>query len=182
MGREEDGRIRVDPGLTASQAATELLLKTVADDDKRVMLPINVVDIARQLGLEYTMLFLQKGVSGLLVKDTKDGPFKAVVDAREHEHRTRFTLAHEIGHYIHKYQGPEWEHKEAGLVERRDELSTRGIDPEEMWANSFAAALLMPASIVMNFWADGMEIPDMAKKFNVSQKALEYRVENLGLR
>ncbi|RYN12663.1 Zn peptidase [Bifidobacterium animalis subsp. animalis] len=179
---EQEQRIYVDPHLGPSQAATELLLKTVADEDNRVMLPINVVDIARQLGLEYTMLFLQEDVSGLLVKDTEDGPFKAVVDAGEHEHRTRFTLAHEIGHYIHKYQGPEWEHKEAGLVERRDELSTRGTDPEERWANSFAASLLMPASIVINFWADGMEIPDMARKFNVSQKALEYRVKNLGLR
>lgn len=174
--------IYVDPHLGPSRAATDLLLKTVSDGDNRVMLPINVVDIARQLGLEYTMLFLQDGVSGLLVKDTKDGPFKAVVSASEHEHRWRFTLAHEIGHYIHKYQGPEWEHKEAGLVEKRDELSTRGTDPEERWANAFAASLLMPGSIVMRFWAEGMKISDMAERFNVSQSALEYRVRNLGLR
>lgn len=163
-------------------AAIEVLLQTVADADHRVMLPINVIDIARQLKLEYTTLFLQEGVSGLLVKDTKDGPFKAVVDAGEHEHRTRFTLAHEIGHYVHKYVGEEWAHREAGLVERRSELSSLGTDPEEIWANEFAACLLMPAAIVMRFWADGMEIPEMAKKFNVSQKALEYRIKNLGLR
>lgn len=104
------------------------------------------------------------------------------MDAGEHEHRNRFTLAHEIGHYIHKYQGTEWDSRIVGLVEKRDELSARGTDKEERWANSFAAALLMPASLVMHFWTEGENIDTIAKYFNVSESAIRYRIINLGLR
>ncbi|KFI65716.1 ImmA/IrrE family metallo-endopeptidase [Bifidobacterium cuniculi] len=172
----------VNPAQAPSTAATELLLKTVADEDRRIMLPVNVIDIANQLGLKFTTLFLEEGVSGLLVKNEENGPFNAVVDASEHQHRMRFTLAHEIGHYIHKYQGDEWNGKIAGLVEHRDELSSKGTDPEERWANKFAASLLMPAAIVARFWAEGLSVEEIARQFNVSQSALKFRLRNLGLR
>lgn len=49
----------IDPAQSPSDAATELL-KTVTDINNAVMLPINVIDIAKQLGLEYTTLFCKK--------------------------------------------------------------------------------------------------------------------------
>lgn len=164
------------------EAATRLLVETVADSDGLIMLPVNVIDITRQLGLKYMVLFLQDHVGGLLVKEFDDPSFKAVVDAGEPERRTRFTLAHEIGHYIHSYRDYDLDHREVGLVEYHDELSLTCIDPEERWANEFAVSLLMPASIVMEFWGDGLSISEMTGKFNVTESIMSHRVKSLGLR
>lgn len=161
-------------------AAIELLKKTIGKDGK-VTLPINIEEITRHLGIEYKRVFLDEGVDGFLVKDKPNVPFKAVVNAASHIHRARFTIAHEIGHYIHKYQNlPDDE--VAGKTEYRNELSSKGTDDEEKWANSFAAALLMPSNIVSEFWAKGLSVDEIACLFDVSQKALKNRLNNLGLK
>lgn len=176
----EPTRIKVDSLDAPYRAADELLRKTVVKDGM-ISIPVDVEAIAKELGLDYQRLLLDEKTDGLLVKDEPNTPFKAVVDSLAHPHRARFTLSHEIGHYIHKYQDFPDE-KIAGKVERRDEMSSRGIDPEEIWANRFAAALLMPAGIVAKLWADGKRIEDMADMFNVSLAAMGHRIENLGLR
>ena len=79
--------------------------------------------------------------------------------------------------YIHSYQN-----LGDGDIERRDALSSRGTDPEEIWANSFAAALLMPAQVVAKLWAGNCSIGEMTDILDVSVTAVGHRVENLGLR
>lgn len=161
-------------------SATETLLKTIADNG-RVTLPIDVTAIAHALGLETQALHLDDpSTDGLLVKDQPRSPFKAVVSTDTHPHRQRFTYAHEIGHYIHKYQDLPKEER-AGRVEHRDELSPEGIDPEEIWANRFAAALLMPAAIVRRHWGEGRSRDELARMFDVSRRAMDLRIATLGL-
>ncbi|RSX56731.1 ImmA/IrrE family metallo-endopeptidase [Bifidobacterium samirii] len=162
-----------------AESATETLLKTIAVDG-RVTLPIDVEAVIKALGLQMESLPLTPTTDGLLVKPSPNEPFKAVVNNASHEHRRRFTYAHEIGHFVHKYQDyPEDE--KTGLVERRDELSSKGIDPEEIWANRFAAALLMPASIVRHCWGEGRTRDELADMFNVSRRAMDLRIATLGL-
>lgn len=173
-------KICVDQVDAPEIAATELLLKTLIDDDDRIAIPIDVEAVAKSLGIEILCLPLENGTDGLLVKDLPNKPFKAVVNSESSIRRRRFTLAHEIGHYVKKYQQfPS--NETAGLVEKRNELSSAGVDPEEIWANQFAAALLMPAPIVMRYWASGMRIEEMADKLNVSIAALGHRLDNLKL-
>lgn len=160
-------------------AATETLRKTIATNGL-VPLPIDVKDVARKLGIETEELVLESHIDGLLVKNEADSPFKAVVNIETHEHRKRFTYAHEIGHFVHKYQDFPKDGK-AGLVERRDELSSKGIDPEEIWANRFAAALLMPAAIVRYLWGEGRSRDELAGVFDVSRRAMDLRIATLGL-
>lgn len=162
------------------EAAIELLKKTIGKDGK-VTLPINIEEITRHLGIEYKRVFLDEGVDGFLVKDKPNVPFKAGVNAASHIHRARFTIAHEIGHYIHKYQNLS-DDEVAEKIEYRNELSSKGTDDEEKWANHFAAALLMPATIVYEFWAKGLTIEEIARLFDVSTKALKHRLDNLGLK
>lgn len=178
--RDSKERIIVHPAESPAKTANELLNKTIATDGT-VTLPIDIEDIARQLGIEVQRLPLAPGTDGLLVKDRANEWFKAIVDAYAHPHRARFTLAHEIGHYIKDYQYfPD--NQVTGIVQRRDETSSRGTDPKEVWANQFAASLLMPAGIVARLWGDNLSEEDMADVFNVSKESLNHRLENLGLK
>lgn len=119
-------------------------------------------------------------MDGMIVKEA-GRPCKVVVDALAHTHRRRFTLAHEIGHYVQKYQKYALG-DEGGEIDYRDERSSKGTEPDERWANGFAAALLMPASAVRQFWAQGMTPEQLAEAFNVSQRSMDLRIAKLGLR
>ena len=92
--------------------------------------------------------------------------------------RQRFTCGHELGHYVKRGSAEtgDWE-----FIDRRDSVSSRGIDPAEVYANQFAAALLMPASMVRDL-ADSHEAFELAIMFGVSQDAMGLRLRNLGMR
>ena len=64
-------------------------------------------------------------------------------------------------------------------------------DAEEIEANQFAAAILMPADLVIGearrllkdpSATDASIVPLLAQGFDVSDQAMEYRLVNLGLR
>lgn len=160
-------------------AARELLEKTLVNDGK-IFIPIDVETVASMIGLDVMLLPLEDGTDGLLVKDEPSKPFKAVIDSNSNRHRRRFTLAHEIGHFVKKYQFfPE--NETAGEVERRSEMSSYGTDPEEIWANKFAAALLMPSGVMRRLWADNASVEEISDRLDVSIASIGHRLENLGL-
>lgn len=162
-----------------SKSAHELLTKTLVHDNK-ITIPIDVYKIAELLNIEVQHLPLEEGTDGILVKDQAFGNFKAVIDSSASPHRARFTLAHEIGHYVKEYQDFPAE-EIAGIVQKRDDMSSTGIDSNEIWANQFAAYLLMPSGIVKRLWADNVPVEEMARMFDVSIASLGHRLENLRL-
>ncbi|MDY4678246.1 ImmA/IrrE family metallo-endopeptidase [Bifidobacterium tsurumiense] len=172
-------RIIVENLSTPAAAATETLRKTVALDGY-LRLPVDPYAVAQHLGLKPQKLALEPNIDGLLVKDKQGEPFKAVTDMFASEHRQRFTIAHEIGHWVHKYQNIP-DDKVLGRVESRDDTSSKGIDPEEIWANRFAAALLMPAAIVRRHWGEGRTREELAEMFGVSRRSMDVRIATLGL-
>lgn len=170
----------IDISRGPARAASDLLEKVLVQDGM-ISLPIDVDGIAQKIGLTVQRMALPPETDGMLVKDVPYEGFKAVLDANASVHRSRFTLAHEIGHYVHTYQDfPEGE--VGGVLEKRDELSSTGTEAEEIWANQFAAALLMPSGIVAELWGEGLSVEEMAAMFNVSHESMTYRIKNLGLR
>jgi len=95
--------------------------------------------------------------------------------------RRRFTIAHEIGHWLlHAQRG------ERGNFERfcRAPDLDPGGDPakQEGEANDFAAELLMPEEIISTVSADcGFNLGLLASQFDVSVPALELRLTKLKL-
>ncbi len=95
--------------------------------------------------------------------------------------RHRFTIAHELGHaLIHKSEN----HQYKPVRFRSDSIS---LDEKklEQEANQFAAWLLMPEAELLNELnnKDSIsedEIREIAKKFNVSFSAMNYRLSDLG--
>lgn len=162
-------------------AAVITLLTTVAEPNRKVDFPVNLHAIAERLGIEVQYGSIPDDtVDGLLVKRANTAPFIALVSSDITENRARFTLAHEIGHYVHKYQACRNQTIDS-IVERRDALSSQGVNPEEIWANQYAAALLMPRNVVEQMWGDGMRFEDMARIFKVSLAAMGVRLDNLHL-
>lgn len=172
------GRIFVKNTSNPAKAAHELLRKTLVHDNK-IRIPIDVFEVAKQLDIEVLRLPLEDGTDGLLVKRDANGKFQAVIDAGARAHRARFTLAHEIGHFIKDYQEPSQD--VVGIVQRRNEMSSTGEDPDEVWANRFAANLLMPDNIVNLLWADNVPAEEIADMLDVSMSSFGHKLESLGL-
>lgn len=95
--------------------------------------------------------------------------------------RARFTMCHEAYHGIQHRSQIRRVLMDSGELTlfRRSELDAR-VDPE--WqANAFAAAILMPASMVRAVWKEARDKPieDMIYYFGVSKTAASIRLRTL---
>ena len=92
--------------------------------------------------------------------------------------RSRFTLAHELGHWIcHAHERPESQPVYCRQVHLADP-SDRSLERE---ANVFAAELLMPESAVRQAWAETREVDACATRLNVSRTATHWRLYSFDL-
>lgn len=153
---------------------------------------IDVFNIANNLNLEIKEHELGDNVSGVLYIEKGKGvigcsPNQSLV-------RKRFTVAHEIGHYVlHRMNQVLFVDHNHFKPVFRDNRSSTGEFIQEREANAFAAALLMPKQHLINtlnkthFDLAGDDdkgvdvISLLAKEFNVSTQAMAYRMSNLNL-
>lgn len=99
-------------------------------------------------------------------------------EARQSVGRRRFTVAHEIGHWIchcRRSGGDEI------LCRAADVATEAPADPREREANVFAAELLMPEQEIHAHHRDGMTAAEMADSFGVSELAMLWRLYNFHL-
>jgi Zn-dependent peptidase ImmA (M78 family) len=133
-------------------------------------LPVPVERIAEDLlGLAVTE---RDGlaVSGMLLPAERE----IYLNAEDVPARRRFTLAHEVGHWVCQCLGG----KGAPVMCRAEDVSEGADRTLEREANVFAAELLMPEPAVR--MAYGQE-SDLAERFGVSSEAMAWRLYNLGL-
>jgi IrrE N-terminal-like domain len=92
--------------------------------------------------------------------------------------RERFTVAHELGHWIcHAHERPEAQPvycRQVHIAEPAD----RSLERE---ANVFAAELLMPEDGVRATWAETGEVDVCAARLDVSPTAMGWRLFSFGL-
>jgi Zn-dependent peptidase ImmA (M78 family) len=150
-------------------------------------IPVDVKLIAKEIGLEIKAQDLGDNVSGVLFIDKGKGVIG--YNPSESPVRRRFTIAHEVGHYVLHRLNKELfvDHKQFKAVFRDSESST-GEFAQEREANAFAAALLMPRDLLIKeientpFDLGGDDlISGLAKIFRVSTQAMAYRMANLNL-
>jgi Zn-dependent peptidase ImmA (M78 family) len=135
--------------------------------------PVRVEAIAEDLlGLHVEEVELD-GISGLLYPPQR----RILLNASDPEARRRFTLAHELGHWVCQCADP----ASAPKVLCRTEVV--GLDPEaralEREANVFAAELLMPEPAVRGTFAGDADV--CAARFGVSAEAMRWRLYSFGL-
>ena len=164
---------------TPESTAEELLAKAGVHSA-----PVPVERIANYLGIKIRLADLGQDCSGILVRNGE----RAVIGVNwgHHTNRRRFSVAHEIGHFL-LHDGDTYVDK-GYRVNFRDLESGSGTKQEEIGANIFAAALLMPTDWVRKAFEeqpfdltedDGLET--LAKEFEVSTQAMTYRLMNLQL-
>jgi len=87
--------------------------------------------------------------------------------------RQRFTIAHELGHFL-------MGHDEAEIVEDKFDKSS----DKEKEANQFASELLMPKDFILKDITEKngrINIKDLAKRYEVSEQAMSIRLLETGL-
>lgn len=176
--------------MTPESAAAQLLeavgLKNLPVDALRVAEEHEGLDVQEHADLwEISGVTAAKrsgDLSGLLLPAER----RIWVNAREAARsnaRARFTIAHELGHWLMHTKG-------AGAHTRfcrpadvgatvREITSSKRLERE---ANLFAAELLMPADLVRNEAEKArLSVPALAKTFAVSAAAMQVRLEVLDL-
>jgi hypothetical protein len=102
-------------------------------------------------------------------------------EAQRSPERKRFTVAHEIGHWVlHARRGAAKTYEEACAP--GDIRENGGSRKHEREANAFANELLMPAAIISTLAPElGFNLALLAERFEVSVRALELRLIRLDL-
>jgi len=127
------------------------------------------------LGIQIVPYPFPEGISGVFFK--KDGKLFLGVNESDAENRKRFTIAHEIGHYI-LHPSSLLHYDKPNMIHYR---STQVLGPLEREANYFAAELLMPEDLVKQCIERGIRsVAELARRFQVSDEAMGYRLANLG--
>ena len=171
-----------DPELGARKVLRELGIKHG---------PVNLKPVAQKLGIDLVSEDLDEELSGVLIKE--DQKVLIAVNSNHSATRQRFTIAHEIGLFVLAHSGEMFVDKplsQHAVVVRRDGRSSEGTDKDEVEANRFAAELLMPRDFVeeevrkrfarKSTRSRAALVSDLAKFFDVSPQAMEYRLVNLG--
>lgn len=146
--------------------------------------PIPVDEIASKLGIQIIYEPFDGDLSGVLYREEKEVIIG--VNALHPSNRKRFTVAHEIGHFL-LHEGNEMHIDRNFRINFRDNSSSTATNREEVEANAFAAALLMPEHLVMKSVlekvADGKDIlhdeaiiDELANYFKVSKQSLLIRL------
>lgn len=139
--------------------------------------PVRLATVAQALGIRLRASTLPVGISGEIRPDPESpAGFTVRVNRHDAVRRQRFTIAHELSHFLlHRDQIGD------GIVDDvlyRSEIS----DAREAEANRLAADILMPRSLVAE-WVDRAralgvtDIPKyLAEKFEVSEAAIKIRL------
>ncbi len=167
---------------TARQAerdARDLRAEVARIDPGVAQLPIDPVRVATALGIDvYITRMMKPEVSGTLRKAPGSDP-EIYLNRDDSQNRQRFTCAHELGHYVKRTAAGDLDYD--FVDDNRGPLASTGLDPEEVYANQFAAALLMPAELVKQEHKRGLGAVRLALRFGVSDDAMHYRLRNLNL-
>lgn len=129
--------------------------------------PVDLRNVTRACGLSYEEVdYFPDDVDALIV--TSDGRTVAVVNRNQSVTRRRFSLAHELGHFVL--------HKDQSVLENAvsiddppSEESQGGTSLTEREANFFAGELLIPLALLKKAFKPGMTAADLAREFEVSE-------------
>lgn len=122
-------------------------------------------------------------ISGLLIKNDKDDSYSIYVNRHHPANRKRFTIAHEIGHYVSFLNGSFSEEElrtknqvtDYSIMWRRKDVQSDA----ENEANLIAAEILMPRDKVEDLITQEKTPEEMASMFYVSVSAMTLRLINL---
>lgn len=151
--------------------------------------PVPIIDIAKEIGFKiFEMTPEERDLSGLvgisLEYEEDFGTDKIIaVNSDDNYGHKRFTIAHEIAHYIFDF-----DEKNEISYYNTYYTNEHSETPEERRANYFAACLLMPEKQFRNKYKEFFDknslletTKKLADTFKVSPEAVRRRLEELNL-
>lgn len=141
---------------------------------REIAAAVDIVAITEKPGISF---------EGALVTDPQKRLGQIFVRQDRDERRKRFTISHEIGHYLMEHhrplQGDRFECDKRGMVASKASPNDRAMRME-VEANQFAAELLMPRPHLIEFLrrkagVDLGHILDMSDRFDVSKESAARR-------
>lgn len=149
--------------------------------------PVPIERIARAHGLTIRYETTDgENISGALYVGVGSGVIG--VNDSHHENRQRFTVAHELGHFLlhARAKAPNAVFLDQKFTWNRDTESELATNPEEIEANQFAAEILVPLAMLKADIESGdydVEVDDdlrrLAKRYKVSLQTLTFRLQAL---
>jgi Zn-dependent peptidase ImmA (M78 family) len=137
-------------------------------------LPVPIFGIAEDLlGLRVLEASDMTDISGALYPAERE----IRVNAKEAESRQRFTLAHELGHWVCQCL----DGQAAPMFCRQQDLAASADRALEREANVFAAELVMPEPEVRAAFAQHVDVKELAEAFGVSPLAMQWRLYSFEL-
>lgn len=138
-------------------------------------LPVKLAALASSLGVRVVASTLPAGISGE-IRPSNDGACVISINRHDSPRRQRFTVAHELAHFLlHRDQ--------IGSGIKDDALYRSGLsDTREAEANRLAAEILMPIGLVHKMLQERGGIPTedvvagLAVEFGVSDAAMRIRL------
>jgi Zn-dependent peptidase ImmA (M78 family) len=135
---------------------------------------IPVIELAEQNGVNVVFADLGRfkdSVAGLIDFETR----KIYVNADDHSNRQRFTIAHELGHWMLHRKAFEENPEAYPVLPRFQHVEESNAFEQE--ANAFAAELLVPEHLLKQVM--GAPVSALAPVFDVSRSMIENRLKNV---
>lgn len=140
--------------------------------------PVKLGAIAHELGVKVLLSTLPRGISGQICQE--NGEFVIRINRHEAKHRQRFTLAHELAHFLL--------HQDKIIAEGgwSENVLLRAPNQPiqiEYEANRLASDLVIPSDLVEQAAAEyagpitSEVIEDLARRFGVSTAAMEIKLQ-----
>lgn len=155
--------------------------------------PVDPNAIAVAMGMDVYFARIPGRLAGLILKTADQSMPSIFVDEGASTPRKRFTIAHEIGHYVEKIES--LDEPIRGPFGFSDETMTSDLlilagrrpipsglpdqHQSELFADRFAHSLLMPRAEVEEFAGLGMPVDLVALAFGVSEVTMQNRLDDL---
>lgn len=155
------------------------IASAIVEQNPGIPVPIPLEEVATAAGIQQIQYEALDGLEGALVANPEKSVGVILINNRSRSQRQRFTLGHELGHFLIPRHG----HKmNCGIADlsTRDQKSLNSTQRIELEANQFSAELLMPTTLFRQYKGfrndPSMEclIPQ-AEHFNVSFEACAQR-------
>lgn len=140
--------------------------------------PVKLGEIAKRLGVRVLLSTLPRGTSGKIGQE--NGDFVIRINRHEAKHRQRFTLAHELAHFLLHRDRVEAAKGWSENVLLRAPNQPMQIEYE---ANRLASDLVIPSAQLAEATAEysgpmtSEVIEDLARRFGVSTAAMEIKLQ-----
>lgn len=140
---------------------------------------VPVHDIARALDIEEIREERLSSIEGCLLTDRRKSFGAILVNAASNTHRRRYTVAHELGHFLNERHRPI---TSTGFVCTTQDMGhplRRGAHlRQEQEANAFAIELLAPEKLIQSYLRDPADLEAalrMSDRFKISREAAARR-------